>query len=333
MAAAQVRKGVIGPWRQYSRPFIVVSLGLLRFKDGGAVLGSNIDSSSRRRRELEVVADMDSEREPPSAAEIFDDLIHASSSEGFTYPSFARCHRAGNVSECQGCRVGSCWSEQIFGSLDLSSNYEVISVGATKKWTQKAQRLKKGGQGFCEGRIQARSWRVLNSYRFDFLSRANPIQECSMQRRPFSSSGVDVRDFIGKGAAAVAEIDRLADHTDPDDHRLKPLLKAAKENFELALEVDKHNTYAMLALARLHLYYEIPGACLLRVTSQQQQHMEHLLQKVLIGKMQVMKTPKMIQSIVPSWRMPQSDTRRWIQLQEHILKRQLKQVMIWLLNG
>jgi hypothetical protein len=90
------------------------------------------------------------------------------------------------------------------------------------------------------------------------------LQECSMQRRPFSSSGVDVRDFIGKGAAAVAEIDRLADHTDPDDHRLKPLLKAAKENFELALEVDKHNTYAMLALARLHLYYEIPGACLLR---------------------------------------------------------------------
>jgi len=263
MAAAQVCKGVIGPWRQYSSPFIVVSLALLRFKDGGAVLESNIDSSSRRRRELEVVADVDSEREPPSAAEIFDDLIHASSSEGFTYPSFARCHRAGNVSECQGFRVGSCWSEQIFGSFDLSSNHEVISVGATKKWTQKAQRLKKGGQGFCEGRIQARSWRVLNSYRFDFLSRANPIQECWMQRRPFSSSGVDVRDFIGKGAAAIAEIDRLADHTDPDDHRLKPLLKAAKESFELALEVDKHNTYAMLALARLHLYYEIPGACLL----------------------------------------------------------------------
>lgn len=132
-------------------------------QDGGAVLESNIDSSSRRRRELEVVADVDSEREPPSAAEIFDDLIHASSSEGFTYPSFARCHRAGNVSECQGFRVGSCWSEQIFGSFDLSSNHEVISVGATKKWTQKAQRLKKGGQGFCEGRIQARSWRVLNS--------------------------------------------------------------------------------------------------------------------------------------------------------------------------
>jgi hypothetical protein len=42
------------------------------------------------------------------------------------------------------------------------------------------------------------------------------------------------------------------------------MLQAAKENFELALEVDKHNTYAMLALARLHLYYEIPGACLLR---------------------------------------------------------------------
>jgi hypothetical protein len=119
---------------------------------------------------------MDSEREPPSAAEIFDDLIHASSSEGFTYPSFARGHRAGNVSECEGFRVGSCWSEHIFGSLDLSSNHKVISVGATKKWTQKAQRLEKGGQGFSEGRIQARSWRMVNSYRFDFLSRANPIQ-------------------------------------------------------------------------------------------------------------------------------------------------------------
>ena len=42
------------------------------------------------------------------------------------------------------------------------------------------------------------------------------------------------------------------------------LVQTAKENFELALEVEKENADAMLWLARLHLYYNIPQACLRR---------------------------------------------------------------------
>lgn len=41
-------------------------------------------------------------------------------------------------------------------------------------------------------------------------------------------------------------------------------VQTAKENFELALEVEKENADAMLWLARLHLYYNIPQACLRR---------------------------------------------------------------------
>ncbi len=35
-------------------------------------------------------------------------------------------------------------------------------------------------------------------------------------------------------------------------------VQTAKENFELALEVEKENADAMLWLAHLHLYYNIP---------------------------------------------------------------------------
>nr|XP_024359110.1 uncharacterized protein LOC112274132 isoform X2 [Physcomitrium patens] len=76
------------------------------------------------------------------------------------------------------------------------------------------------------------------------------------------SSGPDVREFMGKGLTALGEIERLSPYTDFNDIRLRPLLKTAKESFELALEVDKDNVVAMLWLARLHLYYNIPGACL-----------------------------------------------------------------------
>jgi TPR repeat protein len=67
---------------------------------------------------------------------------------------------------------------------------------------------------------------------------------------------------MGKGLTAIAEVDRLSPYTDFNDIRLRPLLKTAKESFELALEIEKDNTAAMLWLARLHLHYNILGACL-----------------------------------------------------------------------
>lgn len=35
----------------------------------------------------------------------------------------------------------------------------------------------------------------------------------------------DVRDFIGRGLAAVTEVERILPYTDFQDHRLQPLLK------------------------------------------------------------------------------------------------------------
>jgi hypothetical protein len=37
--------------------------------------------------------------------------------------------------------------------------------------------------------------------------------------------------------------------------------KGAKENFELALEVDNMNTHARCWLAKMHFKYHVPGAC------------------------------------------------------------------------
>ena len=37
--------------------------------------------------------------------------------------------------------------------------------------------------------------------------------------------------------------------------------KGAKENFELALEIDNMNTHARCWLAKMHFKYHVPGAC------------------------------------------------------------------------
>lgn len=37
--------------------------------------------------------------------------------------------------------------------------------------------------------------------------------------------------------------------------------QSAKENFELALEVDNMNTHARYWLGRMHFKYHVPGAC------------------------------------------------------------------------
>ncbi|XP_043722789.1 uncharacterized protein LOC122669936 isoform X2 [Telopea speciosissima] len=51
-------------------------------------------------------------------------------------------------------------------------------------------------------------------------------------------------EFIAKGFSALREVDRVIDYTEPNDPRLFPLLRTAKENFELALEADNGNTHA-----------------------------------------------------------------------------------------
>ncbi|PIA46705.1 hypothetical protein AQUCO_01500324v1 [Aquilegia coerulea] len=68
-------------------------------------------------------------------------------------------------------------------------------------------------------------------------------------------------ELIAKGWNALQEVDRVIDYTEPTDPRLHPLFRTAKENFELALEVDNSNTHARYWLGRLHMKYQCPGAC------------------------------------------------------------------------
>ncbi|KAM7263609.1 hypothetical protein ACFE04_001292 [Oxalis oulophora] len=67
-------------------------------------------------------------------------------------------------------------------------------------------------------------------------------------------------ELIAKGWSALKEVDRVIDYCELKDKRLIPLLRTAKENFELALEADNTNTHARYWLSRLHLKYHVPGA-------------------------------------------------------------------------
>lgn len=66
-------------------------------------------------------------------------------------------------------------------------------------------------------------------------------------------------EFIAKGWSALKEVDRVIDYCERNDKRLIPLLRTAKENFQLALEVDNSNTHARYWLSKLHLKYHVPG--------------------------------------------------------------------------
>ncbi|KAK3032659.1 hypothetical protein RJ639_034925 [Escallonia herrerae] len=68
-------------------------------------------------------------------------------------------------------------------------------------------------------------------------------------------------ELIAKGWSALKEVDRVIDYCELNDKRLIPLLRTAKENFELALEADNLNTHARFWLSKLHLKYHVPGAC------------------------------------------------------------------------
>ncbi|XP_035542039.1 uncharacterized protein LOC108986475 [Juglans regia] len=97
----------------------------------------------------------------------------------------------------------------------------------------------------------------------------NPTLKCSAlppplrfnQQRELHSRNKKAMELIAKGWSALKEVDRVIDYSDLKDHRLIPLLRAAKENFELALEADNSNTHARYWLSKLHLKYHVPGAC------------------------------------------------------------------------
>ncbi|XP_027176257.1 uncharacterized protein LOC113775531 [Coffea eugenioides] len=80
-------------------------------------------------------------------------------------------------------------------------------------------------------------------------------------QRGMHSRNKKAMEFIAKGWNALKEVDRVIDYCDLNDHRLIPMLRTAKENFELALEADNSNTHARYWLSKLHLKYHAPGAC------------------------------------------------------------------------
>uniref|UniRef100_A0A2N9IA17 Uncharacterized protein n=1 Tax=Fagus sylvatica TaxID=28930 RepID=A0A2N9IA17_FAGSY len=64
------------------------------------------------------------------------------------------------------------------------------------------------------------------------------------QQRELHSRNKKAMELIAKGWSALKEVDRVIDYCELNDRRLIPLLKSAKENFELALETDNTNTHA-----------------------------------------------------------------------------------------
>ncbi|KAK4265226.1 hypothetical protein QN277_026307 [Acacia crassicarpa] len=79
------------------------------------------------------------------------------------------------------------------------------------------------------------------------------------QQREMHIRNKKAMEFVAKGWNALKEVDRVIDHCELNDRRLIPLLRTAKDNFELALEADNDNTHARYWLARLHLRYHVPG--------------------------------------------------------------------------
>ncbi|XP_010424801.1 PREDICTED: uncharacterized protein LOC104709967 [Camelina sativa] len=79
------------------------------------------------------------------------------------------------------------------------------------------------------------------------------------QRRGLHSRNKKAMEYVAKGWSAIKEVDRFIDYCELNDRRLIPLLRGAKENFELALEADNLNTHARYWLSKLHLKYHVPG--------------------------------------------------------------------------
>ncbi|XP_012089528.1 uncharacterized protein LOC105647918 isoform X1 [Jatropha curcas] len=98
-----------------------------------------------------------------------------------------------------------------------------------------------------------------------FMKNQTPFSNCLHffynPHRELHSRNKKAMELIAKGWSALQEVDRVIDYCELNDHRLIPLLRTAKENFELALEADNSNTHARYWLSKLHLKYHVPGAC------------------------------------------------------------------------
>ncbi|KNA25028.1 hypothetical protein SOVF_009670 [Spinacia oleracea] len=102
---------------------------------------------------------------------------------------------------------------------------------------------------------------MLRSFLLKETVRLNSRLSGFNQLRGIHSRNKKAMEFIAKGWSAMKEVDRVIDYCELNDKRLIPLLRGAKENFELALEVDNSNTNARYWLSKLHLKYHVPGAC------------------------------------------------------------------------
>ncbi|RVW47464.1 hypothetical protein CK203_013273 [Vitis vinifera] len=80
-------------------------------------------------------------------------------------------------------------------------------------------------------------------------------------QRGLHSRNKKAAEFLAQGFSAIKEVDRVMDKSEPNSRLLIPLLRKAKENFELALEADNSNAHARYWLSKLHLKYHVPGAC------------------------------------------------------------------------
>ncbi|KAF3333548.1 Sel1 repeat [Carex littledalei] len=98
-----------------------------------------------------------------------------------------------------------------------------------------------------------------------FTRRASPVPTALLSylthQRGIHDRNKKAMELVAKGWSALQEVDRVIDYADRKDTRLIPLLRGAKENFELALEVDNMNTHARYWLSRMHFKYHVPGAC------------------------------------------------------------------------
>ncbi|KAF0936063.1 hypothetical protein E2562_038521 [Oryza meyeriana var. granulata] len=94
-----------------------------------------------------------------------------------------------------------------------------------------------------------------------YSNRANQLAHALNQQRWIHDRNKKAMELVAKGWSALQEVDRVIDYADRNDKRLIPLLRGAKENFELALEIDNMNTHARLWLAKMHFKYHVPGAC------------------------------------------------------------------------
>ncbi|XP_012089535.1 uncharacterized protein LOC105647918 isoform X2 [Jatropha curcas] len=81
-----------------------------------------------------------------------------------------------------------------------------------------------------------------------FMKNQTPFSNCLHffynPHRELHSRNKKAMELIAKGWSALQEVDRVIDYCELNDHRLIPLLRTAKENFELALEADNSNTHA-----------------------------------------------------------------------------------------